>query len=87
MSPELPHNSQFFIALYQMPCKGRILNRASDRVRPKMGNCATLRRSIVQQKDQLCSKSCGSQFLISNVLRGVLIGILVYLSDGINIIS
>ena len=40
------------------------------------------------KKYQLCSKLCGSQFLISNVfggvLNGVMIGILVYLSDGID---
>ena len=52
-----------------------------------MGNC------VRHFEGQLCSKKdqlCGSQFLISNVfgvLNGVLIGILVYLSDGINIIS
>ena len=42
------------------------------------------------KKYQLCGKLCGSQFLISNVfgvLNGVLIGILVYFSDGIDTIS
>ena len=44
------------------------------------------------KKDQLCGKLCGNQLLISNiflggVLNGVLIGISVYLSNGINIIS
>ena len=42
------------------------------------------------KKYQLCGKLCGSQLLISNVLgllNGVLIGILVYFSDGIDTIS
>ena len=54
----------------------------SDMVRPKMGKCAVLGKK---------RPSAGSQFLFSNVfflggvLNGVLIGILVYLSDGTNI--
>ena len=42
--------------------------RDSDRVWPEIGNCVALRRSIVRQKDKLCGKLCGGQFLIWNVL-------------------
>ena len=54
----------------------------------KWGIVRHYKGQLCGKKYQLCSKLCGSQFLISNVLgvlNGVLIGILVYLSDGINI--
>ena len=56
----------------------------------KWGIMRHYKGQLCGKKDQLCGKLCGSQFLISNVLgggvlNGVLIGILVYLSDGINI--
>ena len=56
----------------------------------KLGIVRHYEGQLCGKKDQLCGKLCGSQFLISNVLgvlNGVLTGILVYLSDGINVIS
>ena len=52
--------------------------------------CGTMKVNCVAKKYQLCSKLCGSQFLILKVwgvLNSVLIGLLVYLSNGIDTIS
>ena len=58
-------------------------------MRPKMGNCAALQRSNCAGKKTNYAANCAavnSSFqMFWGVLNGVLIGILVYLSDGINI--
>ena len=46
------------------------LCRVSDRVRPKMGNCAALEGQLCGKNYQLCSKLCDSQFFISHVFGG-----------------
>ena len=66
-------------------------NRTSDKVRPKMGNCAALWRSIVQQGipivRQIVQQSILNFKCFGGVLNSVLIGILVYLSAGIDTLS
>ena len=76
----------FAIALLNVSCEKNGLNRASDRVRPKIGNCAALRRSIVQQKRPIVRQSIANLKYFGGLLNGVLIGISVYLGNGINII-
>ena len=46
------------------------INRASDRVRPKMGIVRHYEGQLCGKKCQLYGKLCGSQLLISNVLGG-----------------
>ena len=47
-----------------------LLYRASDRVRPKMGNCAALCRSLVRQKIPIVRKVVRQSILNFKCFRG-----------------